>query len=688
MKKKFIVLLTLLPVLLAAQRVDRLINNSWKFTRENPRGASAEQFDDSRWAAVSLPHTWNALDGQDGGNDYYRGTGWYRRTLAIDSKYRNKSILLKFDGASTVTNVFVNGKLVTVHYGSFGAFAVDISNAVRLGGTNTIAVSVNNAKDTTVPTLRGDFTIFGGLYRDVHLIVTEKICISPLDHASTGVYVQQLTTNDVSLLTVTTKVRNTLDRERKIILRTAVKDALGKAVTTTEEAATVPASTTVDVQQQMKIPSPHLWNGRKDPYLYTLSSEVVESKKILDAVTQQIGLRYYAIDASTGLTLNGSPLRLNGVNRHQDRENMGWAITAKEHDEDIRIIGEIGANAIRLAHYQHAQHFYDLCDQKGFIVWAEHALVDDIAGNEQFVTNCKEQLTELIKQNYNHPSIFFWSLENELIPDENRDYYTRVVSELNALAKKLDPTRSTAVATRSKYKANEGINSQSDVLGINVYRGWYESKPEDFSRYIDTVHAQVPSAKLCISEYGAGGAIDQHEYPAKKPNPRGPWHPEEWQSILHEATWMQIAQRPYLWGSFVWNMFDFASDGRAEGNHFGRNDKGLVSYDRTVKKDAFYWYKANWNPEPMVYITSRRYSPRPLTMQEVKVYSNCESVELFLNGKSQGRKKSSGKMFQWDSVQWKEQENTIAVVGTSAGNEVEDRCVIIALPMSAADTKN
>ena len=687
MKKDILLLCLLIPAVASAQRIDLLLNDGWKFARENPRGASSEKFDDARWQKISLPHTWNALDGQDGGNDYYRGTGWYRRQVVIDKQYSEKSIILKFDGASTAASVYVNGALAITHRGSFAAFAADITPLIRFGVPNNIAVCVNNAKDSTISTLRGDFTIFGGIYREAHLLIVGKVCITPLDYASSGVYVRQQTAAKTSQLSITTKVRNASAQKRSVAVRSVLKDAAGKNISSQSATVIVPPDTTIDFEQQMEVASPHLWNGRKDPYLYTLRTEILESNAALDAVTQQLGLRFYSIDASTGMMLNGVPQRLYGVNRHQDRENMGWAITAREHDEDMALIEEIGANAIRLAHYQHAQHFYDLCDQKGMVVWAELALIDEIAPNEAFAANCKEQLTELIKQNYNHPSIFFWSLENELMPDDNRSYYTQVIASLNTLAKQLDPTRLTAVATRGKYKADEGINSQSDVLGVNVYRGWYESKPEDFSKFIDTIHAQFPARKLCISEYGAGGAIDQHEYPAKKPNPKGPWHPEEWQSVVHEKTWQQIEQREYLWGSFVWNMFDFASDGRSEGNHFGRNDKGLVTYDRKIKKDAFYWYKANWNAEPMVYITGRRYSPRPTTMPEIRVYSNCESVELFVNGKSLGTNKSPDKIFRWEPVQWTISANIIVAVGTTKWATVKDECVVLVAQSNTVNAK-
>jgi beta-galactosidase len=395
---------------------------------------------------------------------------------------------------------------------------------------------------------------------------------------------------------------------------------------------------------------------------------------VLDQVTETTGIRSFLIDDEQGFILNGKPYRLCGVNRHQDRENVGWAIGPKEHKEDFALIQEIGATAVRLAHYQHAKEFYALCDRGGMVVWAELALVDEILPNEQFRDNLRHQLTELIKQNYNHPAICFWSLQNELVPDNDRTLYGNIVEELHLLARALDSTRPTTVASRSKYDPDEKMNSVSDLLAYNVYRGWYEGKPEGFAAFADRLHAKYPQRKMAISEYGAGAGIHQHEWPVKKPAPRGAWHPEEWQSVVHEITWKAIEERTYLWGSFLWNMFDFGSDGRSEGEQTGQNDKGLVSYDRKIKKDAFFFYKAHWNPEPMVYITSRRYNPRPEGITTVKAYANCEAVELFVNGKSFGKKTGSDHIYVWDNVALSEGTARVSVVGTVGTRRLKDSC--------------
>jgi beta-galactosidase len=656
-------------------RIDTVMNSGWKFTRENLAAAASPSYHDTSWESISLPHTWNAHDGQDGGSDYYRGVGWYRKTVILDKKWKAKRLYLKFDGAASSAAVYVNGTEAGRHKGNFGAFCFDITPHVRFDAPNVIAVSVSNAKDTTIAPLRGDFTVFGGIYRSVHLLVLDNISISPLDHASSGVYVTQKRVGaDAAELAVNVMLLNRTAADAHITVRTTILDGKGKTASTAASTAVIPAQGRNECVQSITMPRPHLWNGRSDPYLYSVVVETFNGSVCSDRVVQPLGLRSFSVDAEKGFFLNGLSYRLHGVNRHQDRLDMGTAIGLKEHREDFRMIEEIGANAIRLAHYQHAQEFYSLCDSGGMVVWAEIPLVDDVNPSPEFLAVCKEQLSELIKQNYNHPSIIFWSLENELIPDADRELYGRTVRELNSHVKAIDSVRLTAVATRSKYKGDEQINSVTDVLGINVYRGWYEGTPDKFSSFIDDYHARTPERRLAITEYGAGASIAQHEVPAKKPDTKGPWHPEEWQAELHESTWKQMTERPYLWGTFVWNMFDFASDGRSEGSAPGRNDKGLVTYDRKVRKDAFYFYKAQWNPEPFVYITSRRYSERPAGTTEVKVYSTGGTVELFINGASSGEVQAAGKVFVWKSIRLAPGKNRVRAVSVINGKQYEDAC--------------
>jgi beta-galactosidase len=661
----------------AQPRVDSVINSGWKFTREDAPGAASRDCPETRWERISLPHTWNALDGQDGGNDYYRGVGWYRKHIDIPAAFRGRSLFLKFDGASTVAHVFVNGRPAGEHRGAFGAFCVEISSLVRFGGSNLIAVKVSNARDTTVPPLRGDFTVFGGLYRSVHLLVLDLLSISPLDYASPGVYCTQSHVDSlVAGLSFTVVLRNATDGEKTGILRCMIRDARGKRVTSTESLFSLPPGSRAVNLPDIALERPHVWQGREDPYLYSAEVSLVYHGEVKDRVVEPVGLRFFTVDPEKGFLLNGKPYPLRGVNRHQDREAMGWAIGTKEQREDFRLITDMGCTAVRLAHYQHAGEFYDLCDRGGIVVWAELALVDEVRPSAAFAECCRDQLRELIKQNFNHPSILFWSLSNELLPEGREEATTKLIGDLNVLAKSLDPARYTTLASRGNYDWSLRINRITDVIGFNLYKGWYEKAPEDFGPHVDTLHNRLPGRPFCISEYGAGAGIHQHEFPAVKPEPAGPWHPEEWQSVVHESIWNAIARRPWIWGSFVWNMFDFASDGRSEGELPGRNDKGLVTYDRKVKKDAFFWYRANWNPSPLVHITGKRFTRRPSGPSEVKVYSNCDSVSLFVNGAPAGVKECSAKVVVWRGVQFREGSNTLEAVGAGEEGSVRDSCTV------------
>lgn len=666
-----------LPMAAAQPRLDRVINSGWKFTRQDAPGAGERDCPETGWKTVSLPHTWNALDGQDGGNNYYRGTGWYRKHIDIPARYRGKSLFLKFDGASTVAHVFVNGKEAGTHRGGFGAFCEEISPFVTPGASNVIAVKVSNAPDTTVPPLRGDFTVFGGLYRSVHLLVLDRVSISPLDDASPGVLLRQMHVDSSrAVASATVTLRNSTAGEKTVTLRCDIRDASGRRAAGSESRFSVPPGNGSFTLPDIVLDRPHLWQGREDPYLYTAEVSLVDGGSVRDRIAQNVGFRFFRIDPERGFFLNGRPYPLHGVNRHQDREGKGWAIGMKEQREDFALIADMGCTAVRLAHYQHAQEFYDLCDRGGIVVWAELALVDEVRPSAAFAECCRDQLRELIKQSYNHPSIVFWSLSNELIPDRNEKTYTDLITGLNTLAKSLDPDRLTTLASRGNYDWSLRINNVTDVIGYNLYKGWYEKLLGEFSPTVDSLHGRLPDRPMCISEYGAGAGIHQHEYPANRPQPAGPWHPEEWQSIVHESTWRAIARRPWIWGSFVWNMFDFASDGRSEGELPGRNDKGLVTYDRRVKKDAYFWYRANWNASPLVYIAGRRFTPRPAGRSEVKIYSNCGSVSLFINGAPAGTKECVEKTAVWDEVVMREGKNRIVAVGLARGAAVRDSCIV------------
>jgi len=653
-------------------RLTENLNQDWRFIRNDVPNAQAKDVDDSYWQQVSLPHTWNNKDGQDGGNNYYRGACWYRRKLEIPKAYSGKSLFLRFDGAATVSDVFVNGKHAGSHRGNFAAFCFDVTDLLS-SGENVVAVRVDNSKTEDVPPLTGDFTIFGGLYRDVHLLVLEPLSISPLDEASPGVYWKQAqVTDDRAQIQVLTKLRNASSRPRNATVICKVADRDGRIVAQSSTKQSVEARGVADATTDITVEHPHLWNGGADPYLYQAIVEVQENGRVVDRVTQPLGLRYFRVDPEQGLILNGKHYPLHGVNRHQDRIDKGWAIGPAEHDEDFRLITEMGCTGIRLSHYQHHDYFYSLCDRGGLVVWAEDGLVNETRHTKSFEDNIRQQVRELVKQNYNHPSILFWSLFNELAlrqPQNPQD--AALIKRLNDDVHELDPTRLTTAATHKKTEQPE--NWITDLTGFNRYFGWYSGAATDWASALDAMHAAEKDRCIAISEYGAGASVNQHEAkPTTRPRTAGPWHPEEWQCIVHENAWNAMKQRPWLWGTFIWVMFDFAADQRAEGDHPGRNDKGLVTADRKIKKDAFYFYKANWSDEPVIHITSRRFNPRPSGSADIKVYSNCDTVELRLNGHSRGSKTNDDHVFVFPDCFLREGNNTVAAIGTRNGQTFED----------------
>ena len=672
------------PQLQFSPRQDFIFSKSapWKFIREDVTGAQNVEFDDARWQSVTLPHTWNAIDGQSVKN-YYRGPAWYRTTLAIGPENRFRRILLKFEAASIVTSVYVNGNPVGSHRGAFGAFCVDLTPELHFDSeNNTIAIRVDNAPQPDVAPLSGDFTIFGGIYRDVHLLVLSPFCIDPLDDASPGVYLLQEEVSDaLARVKLTTRLRNFDSRERSATVRCTITDAEGNTVVTSEGKTDVPTSAAGGVVQSFSIPSPHLWNGRADPYLYHAAVELVDGNTVVDKVEQPLGLRYFKVDPEKGFILNGKPCNLHGVNRHQDRIDKGWAVSDDDHKEDFDLIMDMGCSAVRLAHYQHAEYFYSLCDRGGLVVWAELCLVDKLSADPAFAMNASQQLRELVKQNFNHPCICFWAISNELWQAKDHNAGIHLTSDLNALAKQLDPSRPTTCADNGP--PDFPLNAVTDLLGFNRYWGWYDGGVEKWAK-LDDLHAALPGRPLAITEYGAGASIHQHEASPAQPPTAGPWHPEEYQSLVHEAAYNAMKSRPWLWGTFVWNMFDFASPIRREGEYIARNDKGLMTYDRVARKDAFYFYKANWSADAVVHITSRRFNPRPSGPAAIKVYSNLDSVELTLNGKSLGAKTSSDHIFIWPGVTLIDGDNTVVAAGASGPRHAADKLTWTCAPDTPA----
>ena len=656
---------------LFAQRADLLLDGGWMFR-------FSHQVEKSSSSPVSLPHTWNAQDALSGKTDYKRGIGNYQRKLYVRPEWKGKRLFLRFEGANSVADVFINGKHVGEHRGGYSAFVFEITDRVRYGADNQLWVRVNNGEQLDVMPLVGDFNFYGGLYRDVHLVVTEPACISLTDYASPGVYLRQTrVTPEQADVDAVVKLSNRGDAQ-EVQVKLSVKDG-DREVVRAEQTVTLAARQDSEVRLPVSILKPRLWNGTADPFSYRAEVTLWADGRETDRVAQPLGLRFYRIDPAEGFFLNGKHLPLHGVCRHQDRPEIGNALRLRHHEEDIRLMREMGVNAARLAHYQQAEDMYRLTDREGIVVWAEIPFVGPGGYADKgfvdlpaFKENGQQQLRELIRQNFNHPSICVWGLFNEL--KEEGDNPIPYIKELNELAHQEDTTRPTTAAS------NQGgdMNFITDLIAWNRYDGWYGSRPSTLATFLDKTHAAHPELCIAISEYGAGASVYHQQDSLKQPVPTDYWHPENWQTYYHIENWKILAERPFVWGTFVWNMFDFGAAHRHEGDRPGINDKGLVTFDRRQKKDAFYFYKANWNPEPMVHIAGKRLRQASREVQTIQVFTNCPKVELWVNGKSCGTVvPDKYAIAEWKEVRLVPGENRIVV--RSVGNKqqiVQDETVL------------
>ena len=656
-----VVLFMLYGMSMFAQRQDILLNNDWnfRFSHQVQKGTEVR---------VDLPHTWNAQDALSGKIDYKRGIGNYEKNLFIRPEWKGKRLFIRFEGVNNIADVFINRRHIGEHRGGYGAFIFEITGKVEYGKENSILVRVNNGEQLDIMPLVGDFNFYGGIYRDVHLLITDETCISPLDYASPGVrLIQDSVSHRYAKVRATVDLSNGSSGNQKVELNVRLLD--GQRVVK-EGTKNVNLSGNEVMQQELtfEIDQPHLWNGRQDPFLYQAEVTLFRNGQMVDRVTQPLGLRFYRIDSDKGFFLNGKHLPLKGVCRHQDRSEVGNALRPQHHEEDVALMLEMGVNAVRLAHYPQATYFYDLMDKNGIIVWAEIPFVGPGGYNDKgfvdlpaFRANGKEQLKELIRQHYNHPSICVWGLFNELT--ELGDNPVEYIKELNVLAHQEDTTRPTTSASNQMGD----LNFITDAIAWNRYDGWYGGTPADLGKWLDRMHKDHPEICIAISEYGAGASIYHQQDSLVKTVPTSWWHPENWQTYYHIENWKTISSRPYVWGSFVWNMFDFGAAHRTEGDRPGINDKGLVTFDRKVRKDAFYFYKANWNREkPMLYLTGKRNTVRTQRLQTITAFTNLSGAELFVNGKSYGKAiPDSYAILEWKNVELEPGENEIKVVSTN-----------------------
>ncbi|MFB3160190.1 glycoside hydrolase family 2 TIM barrel-domain containing protein [Neobacillus sp. 179-J 1A1 HS] len=646
------------------------INSGWKFIRQDETKAMNKLYHDESWEEVNVPHTWNAIDGANGLN-YYQGACWYRKEFTVDRLAEGNRVFIEFNGSNSITDVFINGQYIGQHKGGYSTFRFDITESVEFGGKNLLAVKVDNTVVDDVYPQKADFTFYGGIYRDVNLIIANQVHFDLMDYGSTGIYIVQEEVNqEKASLNIKARLVNTYEENKKVRIWADILDASGNLVTYAAKEVIVPAGEIKVVELRASIEKPTLWHGRKNPYLYEAKVSLVSFNDTIDEQSIPFGVRYFHVDPEKGFFLNGGPLALKGVSRHQDRKDMGWAITETDKIEDMELIKEIGATSIRLAHYQHDQFFYDLCDREGMVVWAEIPFISVMNHSELEGMNAKQQMIELIRQNFNHPSIMFWGIQNEIQISGDRPEIRKVVNELNELTKKEDPTRLSTMANVSFIGQKDEYNYITDLIGFNLYFGWYNGKPEDFSEWVDQYHRTNPKVALCISEYGAEGIVEYHSN-----DPKVRDYSEEYHAICHEKIWKIIEKRPFLWGTYVWNMFDFGANIRDEGGVKGRNNKGLVTYDRRIKKDAFYMYKAYWSDEKFVHITSKRYVDREDESINIKIYSNCQEVTLYVNGKELETIISDDRIFIFENFLMENDINIVKVYGKHEDNVFEDTAI-------------
>lgn len=792
---------------------------NWKFHKGEIHAAdAAEEASGDEWLPITVPHTWNAEDVFTEGSSYYQGVGWYRSTFTIEQTEKQSRFFIRFEGVSMVADVFLNGSYIGSHKGGYSAFIFEITDILKNGRPNYLAVKVDNSTRVDVaPSATTLYPLFGGIYRPVTIFSTNDVNISPLDYASSGIYISpKNVSEEKATIEVKTLLNNApanivktlsdelmppkgyegrgllgeyydnpdfkgkpkftrvdkevyfdygnkaadqglpsdgfsiiwtgrfkpkksgtyqfflesddgsrlfikdnqvidlwgvhaayektyktnLDAGEEVNLKIEYNELAGpgsvkfgylllkpdnlinkgklvteildhnKVVITSDiESFALKSNEEATLNQNISISNPHLWQGKSDPYLYTLRSTLKDKNdNIIDQIEQPLGLRYFEVDRDRGLILNGKPYALYGVSRHQEWEGYGPALTEEQHRKDFDLMKELGVTSIRFAHYQQADIMYSLSDQNGMVVWAEIPNTPKYRKTPEYLANCKLQLTELIKQNYNHPSIFFWGLYNEIdIPAED-------VQVLHDTAKELDPNRLTTQADFVQPRERHNI---TDVVAWNWYFGWYYDTFDKYSDWYDNLHGKYPNLKGGLSEYGASASINHQQLNPERPDPvSGRFYPEQYQTLYHEEVWKGIQNRDDIWCKYIWNMFDFSWTTAIRGDKPYRNYKGLMTHDRKRKKDAFYFYKANWSDEPVIYIKNKRHTERKDDNTSIEVYTNLDEVELFVNGKSISNKTMDSEIHKitWDNIQLNEGSNRIDVVGKKGDLMYTDSC--------------
>jgi beta-galactosidase len=665
-------------VAFAIPRTRISLDAGWLFTLDDPQNAASNGFDDSKWQSVNIPHTWNAADAFDDEPGYNRGPAWYRRQLNIGPEFKARRLFLYFEGANQIADVFVNGQNAGRHIGGYTAFAVDITKFTK-PGANILAVRVDNSFNEDIPPLTADFNFYGGIYRDVWLIATDELHFTVTDHASPGV---RITTPDIAsgkgTVAIESSVTNDGDTRRSFEVVSTVYDATGRVVGTARKPIAVEPKSQAKISSQALVSNPNLWSP-DTPYLYRVSNKIVENGRVVDEVAQPLGFRRYRFDPDTGFYLNGKHLNLRGTNRHQDYAGLGNAVPDRLHIRDMELIKSAGFNFVRLAHYPQDPSVLEAADRLGLLIWEEIPLVNYITKSAEFTENSQNMLRDMIRQHRNHPSVILWGYMNEIFLRVTRgrdDLYPATVElahDLNTIAHEEDPTRLTTMACHGSDIYNEkGLADVPDVLGWNLYLGWYGGEMPDFGKYLDDQHRRFPKRPLIVSEYGANSDLRLHST-----DPRRFDSTTEYQRAFHESYLTQINERPYLSGSTLWSEFDFGSEFRGETQpHI--NQKGMFTMDRRPK-DVHYFYKASLSKEPVVHIAVRdwKYRAGPAGKSyKIDVYANLPAVELFQNGRSLGAKNIDRlHKASWE-VAMTNGANTLTARGRTGSRVVTDTAVV------------
>ena len=645
---------------------DHINLNNWHFKKGIIYNAQSHNFDSSTWQQVSIPHTYS----MDAINEigYYQGQSWYRTNTSIPKTMKGKRIFLRFEGVGHDTKLYVNGIQIGKHSGGYSAFCYEITNAIDFDNSNSIAVNVTNEPNfKRIPVNDKLFNLYGGIYRPVQLFATEQTNIDPTHYASSGVFVTlKEAKKEIANIEIRTHISS--KKEENLTLNYTIYDAKDNLVTQASYKTVISDSLSI-LTEHFTINNPIYWNGKKNPHLYKIKVEIATNGK-KDEVIQKFGLKTFKVNPNEGSFLNNSPYRLYGVCMHQEWKQYGPALKPEQHQKDLEMVNEIGATALRLSHYQHSDLTYQQADEKGILVWAEIPFVHDYSGREG--ENAKQQLTELILQNYNHPSIYVWGLWNEVRAWKSKDEAcVSLTKELKKIAHELDPNRLTTSASDRAIISNMG--NISDLQAWNKYYGWYYGNYPDMATWLDESRKKYPEIALGISEYGIGGNVFQQDI-TKLEKPSGNYFPEPEQTKYHELTWKIIKDRPFVWSSFIWNMFDFSVAGWNRGGIPNLNHKGLVTYDRNTKKDAFYFYKANWSKEPVLHITNKRSLSQKTSIDTLKIYSNLPEVTLFINEKKILKKKVTSDIHitNFYDLKLNKGKNTIKVISKHKNNLFKD----------------